>query len=61
MDEGDLEGPEDNDSPGIGKFVKAGLIALFQALVVLFLAWLWWQAEDNKPIYQIERMINEKK
>lgn len=52
---------EEVNEPGPGKFVKAALVAILQALLVLFLAWVWWQGEENRPVYQIERMLNEQK
>ncbi len=42
-------------------FVKAGLVALLQILLILFLAWLWWKAHESRPVWQLEKFLQQQK
>src|SRR5262249_44595386 len=55
----DEDETEELGEPGPQKFIKAALVGPLEALVVIFLAWLWWQGQENKPFWQVERMLQE--
>jgi hypothetical protein len=42
-------------------FMKTGLSAILKILLVLFLVWLWWKGRENRPVEQVEKLLQQQK